>query len=113
MYIILFLIVFFAFLIIYQLILAHYSLKEGLENSDQYQPYNDNNATMISQQNAANIEVLKKRIDDLNGIKQTIDNLTQNVNKLNVQVDQLSQQQANYAQSLVGDTPPSISGTNV
>ena len=111
MYVILFLIVFFTFLLIYQLFLACYSLKECLENSDQYQPYNDNNPVILSQQNAANIEVLKKRVDDLNGMKQTMNNLTQNVNKLNDEVDQLSQQQANYAQSLVGNTPPSISGT--
>jgi hypothetical protein len=112
MYVISFLIIFFTFLLIYQL-LPSFSLKEGLENPPEYQPYDTaNNPMILAQQNAGNIEVLKKRVDDLNGMKQSIDDLTQNVNKLNDEVGQISQQQADYAQNLVGSTPPSISGTS-
>lgn len=112
MYVISFLIIFFTFLLIYQL-LPSFSLKEGLENPPEYQPYDTaNNPMILAQQNAGNIEVLKKRVDDLNGMKQSIDDLTQNVSKLNDEVGQISQQQADYAQNLVGSTPPSISGTS-
>ncbi len=127
MNIILFLIVFFTFLLIYQILpyLPSFTLREGLENEDttastttttsdttavEYQPYNSNDPMILAQQNAGNIEFLKKRVDDLNGMKQTIDNLTENVNKLNDEVGQLAQQQADYAQNLVGTTPPSVSG---
>jgi hypothetical protein len=111
-------------LIAYQIFLSFNTetLIEGLENNNtntstntkEYQPYNlgdPNNALILSQQNAGNIEVLKGRVDTLDGIKNRVDDMQQNINSMQVQIDGLVQQQADYAQELVGNTPPEVTGT--
>jgi hypothetical protein len=119
------LIIIFVLLIAYQIFLSFTSntntLIEGLENVTkptsmviEYIPYNlgdPNNSLILSQQNAGNIEVLKGRIDNLDGIKNKVDDMQQNINSMQVQIDSLVQQQADYAQELVGNTPPEITGT--
>ena len=117
------LIVIFVLLIAYQIFLSFNTntLTEGLENATkppsmviEYIPYNlgdPNNSLILSQQNAGNIEVLKGRIDNLDGIKNKVDDMQQNINSMQVQMDSLVQQQADYAQELVGNTPPEITGT--
>jgi hypothetical protein len=119
------LIMLFILLISYQMYVSFTSntntLIEGLENATkppsmviEYIPYNlgdPNNSLILSQQNAGNIEVLKGRIDNLDGIKNKVDDMQQNINSMQVQMDGLVQQQADYAQELVGDTPPEITGT--
>jgi hypothetical protein len=118
------LIYFFIILIGYQLFLAwtggDTSLIEGLENNTnttetkEYQPYNmndPNNALILAQQNAGNIEVLKGRIDGLDGIKARVDTIQQNIDSMQVQIDALVQQQADYANDLAGDQPVEVTGT--
>ena len=108
----------------YQIFLAIFPDKviEGLENettttttnTTEYQPYNvsdPNNSLILAQQNAGNIEVLKGRIDKFDGVKENIDRMQENINSMQVQVDGLVQQQADFAQDLVGDTPPTVTGT--
>jgi hypothetical protein len=108
----------------YQIFLALFPDKiiEGLENettatitnTNEYQPYNvsdPNNSLILAQQNAGNIEVLKGRIDKFDGVKENIDRMQENINSMQVQVDGLVQQQADFAQDLVGDTPPTVTGT--
>ena len=108
----------------YQIFLAIFPDKviEGLENettttntnTNEYQPYNvsdPNNSLILAQQNAGNIEVLKGRIDKFDGVKENIDRMQENINSMQVQVDGLVQQQADFAQDLVGDTPPEVTGT--
>lgn len=106
----------------YQLFLALFSrpIIEGLENANananaqEYQPYNvndPNNSLILSQQNAGNIEVLNGRIDKFDGVKEKIDIMEQNIHSMQTQIDGLVQQQADFAQDLVGDTPPEITGT--
>jgi hypothetical protein len=121
------LIMFFVSLIIYQIYLANdgifgsNTLMEGLENetttdTKEYKPYNlqdPNNALILSQQNAGNIEVLKGRIDDLDGVKKRVDDMQQSVDLMQSQIDSLVQQQADYAQEIAGSTPPTITGTSV
>ena len=113
------LIIFFTFLIGYQLFLALFSftkkdnLLEGLEN--QYQPYNTNdpnNVLILAQQNAGNIEFIKGRLDSLDGIKSRVDTMQQNINSMQIQIDALVQQQANYATDLAGSEPLTITGIN-
>jgi len=80
----------------------------------EYQPYNidnPNNALILPQQNAGNIEVLKGRINDLDGVKKKVDSIQESVDSMQVQINQLVQQQADYAQELAGSTPPTITGT--
>ena len=110
----------FLLLFSYQIFLALFPDKiiEGLENettatitsnsnTNEYQPYNvsdPNNSLILAQQNAGNIEVLKGRIDKFDGVKEEIDSMQ-------TQIDGLVQQQADFAQDLVGDTPPTVTGT--
>ena len=114
----------FIVLFAYQIFLALFPDKvvEGLENvtspatssPDQYKPYNlsdPNNSLILPQQNAGNIEVLRGRLDKFDGINQKIDVIQRNVDTMQVQMDGLVQQQAQYAQELAGDTPPTITGT--
>ena len=142
MFLIYLLILLFSILIIYQLILAFCcdnikalskstNLIEGLDNPDSsevgqeqeqeqeqkqdYKPYNlndPNNALILSQQNAGNIEVLKGRIDTLDGLKEKVDNNIQNINSLQTQMEGLVQQQADFAQQIAGSTPPTVTGTD-
>ena len=116
------LIIFFTFLIMYQLFLALMkkdNLVEGLENNSatEYKPYNTNDpnnpnsALILSQQNAGNIEVLKGRIDGLDGVKNRVDTMQQNINSMQTQIDALVQQQADYANDLAGSEPVTITGT--
>lgn len=112
----------FSLLFGYQLFLTLFPDKviEGLENdtkttsTGEYQPYNisdPNNSLILAQQNAGNIEVLKGRIDKFDGVKEKVDIMQQNMNSMQVQMDQLVQQQADYAVELAGDTPPEVTGT--
>ena len=120
------LILFFVFLLVYQIYLDIFSSKliEGLEtnssttsssSSQEYKPYNlndPNNSLILSQQNAGNIEVLKGRIETLDGINQKVDNIQLSIDAMQVQIDGLVQQQADYAQELAGSTPPTVTGTD-
>uniref|UniRef100_A0A6C0ITH5 Uncharacterized protein n=1 Tax=viral metagenome TaxID=1070528 RepID=A0A6C0ITH5_9ZZZZ len=114
-------------LILYQtffLTINNTTIIEGLENETDttntnntnatYQPYNmndPNNALILGQQNAGNIDYLKQRVEDLSGIKERVDNIQESVNSLQTQVDGLVQQQADYAQELAGSQPAEITGT--
>ena len=129
MFLIYLLISLFTILITYQLFLAFFSfskstnLIEGLDNQDltsqdedsDYKPYNlndPNNALILAQQNAGNIEVLKGRVDSQDGIKEKVDNIQQNINSIQTQIDGLVQQQADFAQQIAGSTPPTVTGTD-
>lgn len=117
------LIIIFIILLVCQAYLAYCSsinpsLIEGLENETtpepEYKPYNlndPNNSLILAQQNAGNIEVLKGRIDGLDGIKKKVDEIQQSVDMMQTQIDGLVQQQADYAQELAGSTPPEVTGT--
>ena len=126
------LILLFVFLLVYQVYLVNdtfgsntYSSKliEGLENEEEtsptttqeYKPYNlndPNNSLILPQQNAGNIEVLRGRIDTLDGVKKKVDDIQQSISSMQVQIDTLVQQQAEYAQDLAGTTPPTVTGTD-
>jgi hypothetical protein len=120
------LIVLFLFLMGYQVYLANNTSRiiEGLENGDtntsssstqEYKPYNlndPNNSLILAQQNAGNIEVLKGRIDGLDGVKKRVDDMQQSIDSMQTQIDGLVQQQADYAQEIAGSTPPEVTGTD-
>jgi hypothetical protein len=106
------LILFFIILVGYQLILASRVI-EGLENSDDFQSYdtnNPNNALILAQQNAGNINFLKNRIDSVQGLNQQVQDLSGNVSSLQLQVNDLITAQKDYTNQMLGDTPPEISG---
>jgi hypothetical protein len=113
---------FFIFLIGYQLFLFTFKNVEGLENNE-YKDYNKddpNNSLILAQQNAGNIEVLKGRVDKMDAMKDELKNEIQKKIKdeiepkfisMQTQLDGLVQQQADYANDLMGDKPPPLEGT--
>jgi len=111
------LIIFFIILLFYQIYIQNFGagLLEGLENVPTYQPYdlnNPNNALILAQQNAGNIDVLKKQIDEIQGMKKEVIDMSLNLISVNQQIQGLIQQQQQAATQLVGNTPLSISGTS-
>ena len=106
------LIIFFLFIIMYQIFLAMLPIVEGLENQyEQYDTNNPNNALILAQQNAGNIAYLKERLDDYQGAFQELQDLSGNVVSLQNQVNGLVQAQQDYANQMTGGTPPVITGT--
>ena len=106
------LIVFFIILICFQLILANH-IVEGLETGKTYQPYDTNNPAntlILAQQNAGNIEYLKGRIQDVQGMNKQVQDLSGNVQTLQEQVSGLVTAQQQYATQMTGGTAPDISG---
>jgi hypothetical protein len=111
------LITFFILLIIYQIILAsNETLIEGLVSSSpnpnsSYQPYDTNNpenALILAQQNAGNIQVLKQQLDEVTGLNSEVQDISGNVVALQQQVTQMVSQQQQYASQL---SPPNVTGT--
>ena len=115
------LILFFIFLLVYQIYLDIYSsnLIEGLETnsspqssspslsqslSQEFKPYNlnNNNSLILSQQNAGNIKVLQGRID----------NIQLSLDAMQVQIDSLVQPQTTNTQELKDLKPLSVIGTD-
>lgn len=135
-----FLIIFFSFLILYQIFLANFKhvIVEGMMDvvptispsfvptaspSNQmlpnltinqvYRQYDKeiaNNTFMLAQQNAGNIEYLKQRIDAVQGMYQQVQDLSGNVVALREQVNGLMQAQQDYANQMTGGTAPEITG---
>ena len=112
------LIIFFIILILYQIFLAHFknSIMEGYENKDNkdyksYDTNNPDNALILAQQNAGNIEVLKGQLDNMLGINQQVQDLSGNIVTLQQQMDDLVQAQNDYANDLTGGVEPEITGT--
>jgi len=113
------LIIFFIILIFYQIFLAHISSNiiniEGMDTqtSQQYKPYdlnNPNNALILSQQNAGNIQVLKQQMDGIFNLNNKVRDLSGNVTALQNQVSDLMVQQQQYVESKLPASTPEISG---
>jgi len=111
------LIIFFIILIFYQIFLAYINSKmntiEGMESQD-YKPYdlnNPNNTLILAQQNAGNIQVLKKQMDDLLHLNDEVQDISGNVATLTTNVSNLIEQQQQYVQTNLPSSPPQISGT--
>jgi hypothetical protein len=106
------LIVFFIILIIYQIFLAHFSnnVIEGLENYKEYDTNDPNNVMILAQQNAGNIEVLRKQFDNISGLKQEVQDISGNVANLTTQVEDLVKAQEDYLAEKLPEEPPEITG---
>jgi len=104
------LIVFFIILIVYQIILAT-KIVEGLENNSgkNYREYPPN-ALILAQQNAGNIEYLKKKMDDLQNMNSVVSDLSGNVVALQQQVNGLVSAQQQYVTQMTGGSPPDVTG---
>ena len=110
------LIVFFIILIGYQIILANH-IVEGLKNNSNsnnsnnksYKPYAPD-ALILAKQNAGNIEYLKHKMDDLQGINSIVNDLSGNVANLQQQVNSLVTTQQQLATQMTGGSPPDVTG---
>jgi len=116
------LIVFFTILIFYQIFLSHVIFKvndnmmEGLDTmaSQQYQPYdmnNPNNALILAQQNAGNIQVLKQQVDKILKLDKEVQDISGNLITLTSQVTKLMESQEQLAKSNLPESPPVITGS--
>ena len=107
------LILFFTILVIYQIFLASFgnSIIEGLENDKKYKPYDSNDALILGKQNAGNIIVLEKQVNEMTGLNEEVQDLSGNVANLQEQVNSLVSAQKDYASQIAPSTPPDISGT--
>ena len=65
---------------------------------------------ILAQQNAGNIEVLKKQLDEMLGVNQQVQDLSAKVTNMQQQVDDLVQAQQDYANDLTGGEEPEITG---
>ena len=99
------LIIFFIFLIGYQLILANHSIIEGAEN---YQEYNDPKmkAYNLSVQNAGNISYLKERVDKVEQTYKQENDLKKRVDVLEKQMEEVMVSNKEMAESLPGVGAP-------
>ena len=107
------LVLFFSFLIIYQILLAYFgdSVMEGLTNNDsEYKPYGKD-PMILAQQNAGNISVLKKQVDELSGLNQLFQDLSGNYSGLQSQVNSLVKAQNDYTSQMTGGSEAQITGT--
>lgn len=103
---------FFVMLLFCQILFQHNTI-EGLENKNKYDPYDttrSEDALILAQKNAGNISYLKERIDGLDSIQKTVQDLSGNMVTLQNQVNGLLQAQQDYASQMVGDSPPDITG---
>lgn len=112
------LIIFFIILIFYQIFLVYINSKinniEGME-SGSYKSYdlsNPSNVLILAQQNAGNIQVLKKQMDDLLKLNDEVQDISGNVATLTTNVANLIEQQEQYVQTNLPSSPPQITGTN-
>jgi hypothetical protein len=104
------LIVLFVLILSYQIFLAHFYQKEGLENYKEYDTSDPNNVMILAQQNAGNIEVLRRSLDNLTGLKEEVEDISGNVVTLTTQVNDLLQAQQDYISQVTPPEPPEISG---
>lgn len=101
------LICFFIILLTYQIFLANFVLTEGLEDGtyQEYDTKNPENQMILIQKNSGNIEVLRKRVDDLAGLKQEVVDLSGNVTLLQTQVDGIVQANLEMSKNYQTSTP--------
>jgi hypothetical protein len=111
------LILFFGLLILYQLNLAFFRVDiiEGLKNNSNkgytsYNTNNPNNAMILAQKNAGNIEYLKDQMNSLLDFRETVKKIDTRVNDLSNQVDELILSQKMSASENFPSEPPVISG---
>ena len=112
------LIIIVSFLLFYQFYIEYSKpyLLEGLDNNVTYQEYASNNtsqdALILAQQNAGNIEFLKQQIDSLLGLKTQVDTLSNQMDTMSSQLNDLGQQIADYGTAVAGSEPVTVSGTD-
>jgi methyl-accepting chemotaxis protein len=106
------LIVFFIFLILYQILLANGSVVEGLENASSGDSSSSSScsSSILAYKNSAAIQILQEQVNKLLGLDKEVQDISGNVTALNQQVAALVNQQAHAATQLVGNKPLTTTG---
>ena len=112
-----FLILFFIFLIIYQII--ERNIIEGIDETTTpvisptptYKEYAAD-PLILGEQNAGNISYLKSQTDDIPTFKKNITDLTTRVDNLEQQLAALGDQQNKAVQDMIGTQSPETTGLN-
>ena len=94
------LILLFSILLIYQIFFNNDNLIESFDNKYNNYKYNPNNTSILSEQNAGNIEFLKKQINKFAPLNDKVQDLSGNITNLSKQIDSLIQAQQQYAESV-------------
>ena len=95
------LILFFIFLISYQIILAN----RVIEGAQGYQKYEED-PLILGKQNAANIEVLKGQVDKLTNLPGKVDKLDDRVKTLEKQINEIAIQNKKQVDEITNVSPP-------
>jgi hypothetical protein len=89
----------------------HYSVVEGLENKDNtYKEYDPNDPMILSQQNAGNIAVLKKQMDEILALKEDVYDMSLNMVEMAGQINDFAESQKQTADDTIGTEDPNITG---
>ena len=108
--IIFFLIIFFIFLILYQLFLENKKFEgyrnRNRSNQSEYMEYQPN-ALMLSQQNAGNIEVLRRKINDFSKVEGRVNTLETKYTALQEQVNSIGMELSSKVENI---EEPNITG---
>jgi len=118
-------IAFFLIIIVHNLLFNYGFFNENIEgfeetnnneNNNNYKPYdtsNPNSVMILAQQNAGNIEYIKNRLDDYDGMNSKVSDLNSRVDSLTDQVNGLMTAQQQYVTEMAGDKAPEISGADI
>jgi len=88
-----------------------YSVVEGLENKDEkYKEYDPNDPMILSQQNAGNIAVLKKQMDELLALKEDVYDMSLNIVEMSGQINDFADSQKQTSDDTIGTEDPNITG---
>jgi hypothetical protein len=101
------LIVCFLLLLIIQIYLAFTTI-EGFEG--EYKEYDKNDPMFLSKQNAANIDVLKQRIDKMLGLESSVSKLNTRVDLIETHIQDNSKANADIAELTKPKQDISVSG---
>lgn len=97
---------------IYILLAQFLGYREGMEtaSTQKYEPYNQEDAYILSKQNAGNIEYLKGRLPDIDQLTKDVKDIREDLLELSKTVDELVDQQAEYARQVLPAKDPDING---
>ena len=85
----------------------HYNIIEKIENiseNNEYKNYDleSNDPLFLATKNAANISYLKNRLDEINGLSQKIDDMSNNIDAHSSQLEEIQKNIAEGANQLTG-----------
>ena len=108
----------FFFLLLIGALLFHeikgrFSVIEGLEDKSgggEYKEYSGDDPMILSQQNAGNIAVLKKQMDELLALKEDVYDMSLNMVEMSGQINDFADAQKQTSDDTIGTEDPNITG---